>query len=66
MKSILKTLFILSMISFVFSCRQIPENEGIESENISYNEPTPVKINFYGIDHANNDLENTPVSENNS
>jgi|GEM_PF-5129184 len=31
----LKLLFLLSIISFVFSCRQIPEDEKMYNENIS-------------------------------
>jgi len=66
MKAILKTLFVLSIVPFVFSCRQIPENEEVESEIISYNGPISIKINFHGVDYANDNLENTPISENNS
>jgi len=46
----LKSLFVLSIISFVFSCRQIPEDERNEIENISLGKPVSVKINLKGVE----------------
>jgi len=64
MKTILKTLFLLSIIVFTFSCRQIPEND--EIENISFGDPVSVKIASSETIWANNINENNLVSENNS
>jgi len=50
MKAILRTLFILSIVSFMFSCRKIPEDEKIENENISLGKPVSVKTNFQRIE----------------
>jgi len=43
MKTILNALFISSIFSFIFSCRHIPNNEEIDSENISLNNITSVR-----------------------
>jgi len=64
MKTILRTLFLLSITIFTFSCRQIPEND--EIENISFGEPVSVKIASYETFWTNNINENNLVSENNS
>jgi len=66
MKTILKTSFLLSIVLFVFSCRQIPEDERNEIENISLGRPVLVKTNFQRIEWGNSTPENKPVSENGS
>jgi len=64
MKTILRILSTLSIISFTFSCRQIPEND--EIENISFGESVPVKIASSETFWTNNINDNALVSENNS
>jgi len=64
MKTILRTLFLLSITIFTFSCRQIPEND--ETENISFGNPVSVKIASSETLWINNINENNLVSENNS
>jgi len=66
MKTILRTLFILSIILFVFSCRQIPEDEKMNNENISPGGLVSIKTNLKNIEWINNTNENPLVSENNS
>jgi len=49
----LKPLFVLSTISFVFSCRQVLEENKETIENISSNDaPISVKVNFQGIEYG--------------
>jgi len=62
----LKILFILSVSSFVFSCRYIPENEKYHNENISLGKPVLVNINFLGIEYENYFPQNTFMSGNNT
>jgi len=66
MKTILRMLFLLSIILFVFSCRQIPEDERNEIENISLGQPVSVKINLKGVEWMSNINESHFVGENNS
>jgi len=66
MKTILRTLFLLSITLFTFSCRQIPEDEKMDNENISFGEPVSVKINLQGVEWLSNINDNGLVSENNS
>jgi len=66
MKTILRILSTLSIIVFTFSCRQIPENEEMSSENISFGDPVSVKIASSETIWANNINENGLVSENSS
>jgi len=66
MKIALKHLLVFSIISFVFSCRTIPENEEVESGNISSETPVLVKINFLGAEWMSDISKNTFISENNS
>jgi len=66
MKTILKQLFILSIFSFVYSCRTTPENNEFENKNISSKTPVSVKINFLGVDFENNNQENDLMSKNNT
>jgi len=62
----LKSLFLLSIILLTISCRQIPEDEKMDNENISLGSPVSVKINFKGVEWVG-DINETPfVSENNS
>jgi len=46
----LKSLFILSTICLIFSCRQIPEDEKMDSENVSLEKPVSVKIDIQGVE----------------
>jgi len=62
----LKLLFSLSITAFTFSCRQIPEDEKMDNENISLLKPVSVKIDLQGIEWLSNINDNTLVSENNS
>jgi len=62
----LKSLFLLSITLFVFSCRQIPEDERNEIENISLGQPVSVKINLKGVEWTGDINENPIVGENNS
>jgi len=62
----LKSLFVLSIVSFMFSCRQIPEDEKMDSENISFGKPVSVKIDLQGVEWMSNINENSLISENNS
>jgi len=64
MKTVFNALFILSIFSFIFSCRHIPNNEEMDSENISLSEPKSVKIKFLGVEYQKNDPNNTLISEN--
>jgi len=66
MKAILRTLFLLSITLFVFSCRQIPEDEKMDNENISLGQPVSVKINLKGVEWMSNINESHFVGENNS
>jgi len=61
-----RILSILSIIVFMFSCRQIPEDEKIDNENISFGEPVSVKIDLQGVEWMSNINDNALVSENNS
>jgi len=65
-KFYLKSLFVLSIVSFTFSCRQIPEDEKMDSENISFGKPVSVKIDLQRVEWMNNINDNAIVSENNS
>jgi len=53
MKIILKRIFNLYIILIFFSCRQIPENEKFESENVSLENLALVSINPIGIEWGN-------------
>jgi len=64
MKIIPNTLFLLSIIVFTFSCRQIPEND--ETENISFGEPISVKIDLKGVEWMSNINDSSLISKNNS
>jgi len=66
MKTTLRILFILPIVLSIFSCRQIPEDEKVDSENISLGKPVSVKINLQGVEWMSNINENSLVSENNS
>jgi len=66
MKTILRILSTLSIIVFMFSCRQIPEDEAIDNENISFGKPVSVKINLQWVEWLSNINESSLVSENNS
>jgi len=66
MRTISRIVFVLSIIIFTFSCRQIPEDETIDSENISFGEPVSVKIHLQEVEWLSNINDNTLVSENNS
>jgi len=66
MKTILRILSVLSIISFTFSCRQIPEDEKIDDVNISFGNPISVKIDLQGVEWVNNINYNGLISENNS
>jgi len=65
-KFYLKPLFLLSIISFTFSCRQIPEDDKIDGENISLGKPVSVKIDLQGVEWMSNINDNALISENNS
>jgi len=58
-----KLLYILSIVSFIFSCRQIPEEEKIESKNISSNEPVSVRIDYLGEEWENEIISDVQDSE---
>jgi len=60
----LRIVFILSIVTFVFSCRQIPEEDKTVNENISLNNPVLVKINFLGTEYVNEFTANTQLAEN--
>jgi len=66
MKTILNILFISSIFSFIFSCRQIPDEEEIDSVYISLNNPVSVKIKFHGFEYEKSSPINTIISENNT
>jgi len=65
-KFYLKQLFLLSIIVFTFSCRQIPEDEKMGGENISFGKPVSVKIDLQSVEWMSNINDNALVSENNS
>jgi len=55
----LKPLFVLSTISFVFSCRQMLEENKVTIENtLSNDAPISVKVNFQGIEYGDEISEN--------
>jgi len=62
----LKLLFVLPIVLFTFSCRQIPEDEKMDNENISFGEPISVKIDLKEVEWMSNINDNAIVSENNS
>jgi len=64
MKTTLKILFTLSILSFVFSCDSLLEGERIGSENRSSEKPVSIKINFIGTEYINNISQNSQLPEN--
>jgi len=60
-----RLLFFLSLLSFVFSCRNIPENEKQSIEDTSLKTHVLLNINIIGAEWENSNLENTLVPENN-
>jgi len=66
MKITLNILLVLSIIPFTFSCRQIPEDEKMDSESISLGKPVSVKIHLQGVEWMSNINDNNLISENNS
>jgi len=56
----LKPIFVLSIFSFIFSCRQVPEKDNIVNGDVS------LKINIVGIGYDNVINATTVNSENNS
>jgi len=62
----LKSLLILSMFFLSISCRQIPEDEKMDTENVSLGKPVSVKIKLEGVEWMGNINENSLVDENNS
>jgi len=63
---ILTKLFILPIFTIIVSCRVTPQDENLESGNISSNEPISVKINFLGVVQDDKIDENPHIAENNS
>jgi len=61
-----RTLFLLSIVLFTFSCRQIPEDDKMDGENISFGKPVSVKINLQGVEWLSNINDNSLIGENNS
>jgi len=56
----LRSIFILSIVLVIFSCRQIPENDKIVSRDAS------LKINIIGIEYGNIINETALSGENNT
>jgi len=66
MEATLKRLFILSIFTLIVSCRVTPQDNNLDDENISSNEPVSVKINFSGVEWNSDINENPLIAENNS
>jgi len=65
MNTFLKTLTLFVLLGII-SCRNLPENDETDINNILTGKASLVEINVSNTEFANNNLENDLISENNT